>query len=444
MINTNRRGFIVKSVCLVLAVVMLGAMLCACTPESEKEEVADPILSYGDYEISLGLYQLMLSRMKGTLARNRYDITVTSDFWTKPHPLGEGMTNEEYYNKTILENCRNYLAAMVIFDEEELSLSDDVIASIEEEIEFYIDYDAEGSVANFDKKLGDYGTNSDELRQIYLIEAKYQAVISWLYGANASKIADNVKEDYYEENYYRFKQILVANFYYEFQKDENGDTIYFSPENGLPLYDEKGKYLYDEKGNRICDSFGAEIRFDEEGNRLYDKENGYTAPTTDEKGDAIKHYYSDVEMEARLKEAQNLVNSANGGNYHVLESEAEKWQLYEGATDYYADGYYISDIESAGYDEYLIDILKNLKEMDDGEARMVESESGYHVIMKYELDDKKYADKEYSEWFANFNQSLVTKLFLDRCSDFYSDIKTNEDNLKKAESIKYIGVNYNY
>lgn len=442
MINKKKTGFLVKAICLVLTVVLLCAMMCACTPQ--KEEVIDPILSYGEHEIPLGLYEFMLSRMKGTLARNRYDVTVTSNFWVTTHPLGNGLTNEEYYNKTILENCRNYLAALVIFEREGLSLSDEVVASIDEEIAFYVDYDADGSVAEFDEKLADYGINSEQLRQIYIIEAKYQAVISWLYGTNASKIADNVKEEYYKNNYYRFKQILVANFYYEFQTDENGDTIYFSAENGLPIYDEKGKYQYDENGSRLVDSFGVEIRFDENGKRLYDTENGHPAPTTNDKGVAIKHFYTKEEMDERLLEAEKLVESTNGENYAEFEEQIDKWQLYDGATDYYADGYYLSSIESAGYDDYLLDILDNLKEMNVGEVRMVKSDSGYHVVMKYELDDKKHSDKEYAEWFANFNQSLVTKLFLDKCSDFYSDIKTNEENLEKAESMKYIGINYNY
>lgn len=442
MLKENKTGILARAICLALVVLMLGAAFCSCAPD--KEEVKDPILSYGEHEIPLGLYEFMLSRMKGTLARNKYDVTVTSEFWTDIHPSTEDVTNQDYYNKVILDNCRNYLAALVIFEKEGLSLSDDVLESIDEEIQFYIDYDANGSVEEFDKILADYGTNSKELRQIYIIEAKYQAVVSWLYGSNASKIADKVKEEYYEENYYRFKQILVANFYYEFQKDENGDIIYFSSESGLPVYDESGKYKYDDKGSRIKDSFGVEIRFDENGKWLYDTENGYPAPTTNDKGEAIKHYYSEEEMEVRYLEAQKIRESANGGNYPAFESQMKDWQLYKGATDYYTDGYYLSDIESAGYDEYLCDILDNLKDMEVGESRLVESDSGYHVVVKYELDKGKYDESEYSAWFEGFNQSLITKLFLNKCSDFYSDIKTNEDNLKKAESMKYIGINYNY
>lgn len=442
MLKEKKKGIFARAICLVLVALMLGAMLCSCAPD--KEEVKDPILSYGEHEIPLGLYELMLSRMKGTLARNKYDVTVTSDFWTNIHPATDDVTNQDYYNKIILDNCRNYLAALVIFEKEGLSLSDSVLASIDEEIQFYIDYDADGSVEKFDKILADYGTNSEELRQIYIIEAKYQAVISWLYGSNASKIADNVKEDYYQENYYRFKQILVSNFYYEFQIDEHGNTIYFSSETGLPIYDEKGKYKYDENGNRLKDSFGAEIRFGENGEWLYDTKNGYPAPTTDDKGEAIKHYYSKEEMEKRYLEAQKIVESADGGNYHALESQMKDWELYEGAINYYTDGYYLSDIESSSYGEYLCDILDNLKDMEVGEARLVESESGYHVVVRYELDKGKYTNSEYSVWFENFNQSLITKFFLDKCSDFYDDIKMNDENLEKAESMKYIGINYNY
>ena len=79
-----------------------------------------------------------------------------------------------------------------------------------------------------------------------------------------------------------------------------------------------------------------------------------------------------------------------------------------------------------------------------GETKVIESDAGYHVIMKYELDKSKYADSDYAEWFTSFTQSLMTKLFLDKCDDFYADIELNEKNIKKARSIKSLGTNFDY
>ena len=428
----------IKIICTLLCLVMLCGVLSACA-----DRVKDPVLECEGQGISLDMYEFLLSRMKGTLARNKYDVTPLSEFWSEMHP-GTDKTNEVYYNDAILENCKNYLAALILFEEEGISLSASEIKAIEEEIGFYIDYDCGGDESKLDALLSRYGTDTEGLRKIYEIEAKYQAVITSLYGANGSQIADSVKEEYYQANYYRFKQILVSNFYYEYQKDDAGNVIYFDAETGKPIYDEKGVYHYKDDESRVTDKYGVAIRYDESGNILYDTEKGYPAPTTDEEGNAIQHKYTAEEMAARTERMQEMISAANIGDFSAFESKMPEWQLYEGATDYYPDGYYLSDLESSGYDENMIEILAALKEMKVGDIRAIESEAGYHVIMKYELDKGKYADGSYAEWFESFNQSLITKLFLDRCESFYSSINVNQSNLKKAKSIKSLGTNYDY
>ena len=438
MTGSNKKRLCVRVIALALALIIFSILLCSCA-----NRVESPVLEYDKQALSLSTYEFMLSRMKGTLARNKYDVEPLSEFWNEKHP-GSGLTNEEYYNQAILDNCKNYLAALILFDEDKLTLSSSDLAAIEEEIEFYIDYDCKGDESKLDAILSKYGTDTDGLRKIYEIEAKYQKVIASLYGANGSQIADSVKEEYYQANYYRFKQILVSNFYYEYQKDGKGDTIYFDRENGKPIYDTKGEYHYDDKGNRVTDKFGVAIRYDENGNILYDTEKGYPAPTTDDKGNAIQHKYSEEEMRARVEKMQDILDAAEGGNASAFEAKMPEWQLYEGAEEYYKDGYYLSDVDSSGYDDNMHNILAALKEMKVGETRVIESDAGYHVVMKYELDKGKYADSDYAEWFASFTQSLITKLFLDRCKAFYSSIEINEKNLKKAKSIKSLGTNYDY
>ncbi len=427
-----------RILCIVLSVFLVSAALISCA-----DRVKDPVLEYEGEKISLSMYEFMLSRMKGTLARNKYDVTPLSTFWDEKHP-GSELTNEEYYNRSILDNCKNYLASLVIFEEEGLSLSKSVLADIEEEISFYIDYDCGGDEGKLDILLSKYGTDAEGLRKIYEIEAKYQAVIAYLYGQDGSLIADNVKEEYYRENYYRFKQILISNFYYEYQEDKEGNIIYFDPESGKPVYDDDGEYKYDDKENRIVDSYGIAIRYDKDGKILYDKEKGVPAPTTDKNGNAIEHKYSKEEMEERTAAIEGIINAASNGNFSAFEAEMSKWEVYEGAGEYYKDGYYLSELESGGYDENLSEILASLKEMKVGEAKLIESESGYHIIMKYELDSGKFSDSEYAEWFSSFDQSLINKLFLDRCAKFYSNIEVNEKSLEKARSIKNIGTNYDY
>ena len=203
MVEDKKKSILIKLLCLCLAVIMLAIPLISCSDRVEK-----PILKCRGEKIGLGMYEFFLSRMKGTLARNKYDVSPTSEFWNEKHP-GSNLTNEEYYNQSILETCKIYLAALLMFEEEGLSLSHDTISEIKEDIQFFIDYDCSGSEEKFDKLLEKYGTDSEELYQIYEMEAKYRAVISALYGSDGSLISDMVKEEYYQNNYYRFKQILV-------------------------------------------------------------------------------------------------------------------------------------------------------------------------------------------------------------------------------------------
>ena len=110
----------------------------------------------------------------------------------------------------------------------------------------------------------------------------------------------------------------------------------------------------------------------------------------------------------------------------------------------YPDGYYLSDIESAGYDDYLSEMLEKLKDMEVGEIAYLESDYGYHIIMRYELDAGRFGDSLYKEWFEGLDSALINKLFLAKCEDVIKDISENEGNLGKAKSIKDIGINFDY
>lgn len=426
-----------------VAIVLMLATLCVCVVSCSEYQVKDPVLEYGEHKISLAMYEFMLSRMKGSLARNKYDVN-SEEFWSKTH-AGTDMTNEEYYHDSILTTCKNYLAALIMFEQNGYTLPESTLADIDEEISFYIDYDGKGETERFNALLAKYGVTAEDLKQIYIVEEKYQYLIKALYGANGSLISDAVKQKYYEENYYRCKQILVSDFYYKYEKDEQGNIIYYDPENGEPLYDMKnGEYIYNDDGNMIRDSYGNVIYYDADGKILYDTVKGYPSAVLDDNGEAVKYYYTDEEKAEREERMQEFLDSVKKGNYSAFESEMQNWQLYERAEDYYTDGYYLSRIESAGYDEYMFDILEALEEMDEGEIRVIDTEYGHHIIMKYELDEGKFAQSGYAEWFASFNSSLITKLFLDKCESFYSKISVNEENLAKARSIKSIGTNFDY
>lgn len=437
--NKIKRNSSIRAVAVILAVLMLAAIFASCT--GGKEAVADTVLECGEEKLPLYFYEFMLSRMKGALARYKYEVT-SPDFWdTKTE---DGQTYEEYYNASILENCKNYLAAAVLFDRQGLKLSDATLAEIDEEIAFYVNYDGGKDVKKFNSLVSKFGVDADTLRECYIIEAKYEYVIADIYGGG-SLIDGSVKEEFYRENYVRFKQILLPKFYYEYELDSEGDPFYFDPESGLPLYDTAhGYYRFDKDGNCVKDRYGEVIYYDADGNIAYDKVNGQPSVKLDESGAGVSRDYTAEELAEIESEAKALSETLKSGKFTAFEEEKAKHVNILGAEEAYPDGYYLSRTEAAGYDDYLVDILELLETMEVGDIGYYESEYGYHVIMKYELDEGKYSDGKYAEWFTKLESALVNMLFLNKVSEILPDITVNEEALAKARSIRNIGTNYDY
>ena len=85
-----------------LASLLLAALLCmSCfvSCSGKKVEVKDPVLECDEGAIPLSFYEFLLSRMKGTLARNRYEVN-DPEFWATKIE-GSDMTYESYYNESI-------------------------------------------------------------------------------------------------------------------------------------------------------------------------------------------------------------------------------------------------------------------------------------------------------------------------------------------------------
>ena len=435
---------IIRLLALLLSLAVMVAALVGCGL-GQKSNVIDPVIEYKGEGIPTSFYSLMLSRMKGTLARNKYDVKSDS-FWAKTVD-GTDMTYEEYFNSMILDECRIYLCVLAFFEEEGLTLPESVIDAIDEEIEYYVSlgYVGGGSVEKLDEILAPYGVDSESLREAYEIEAKYSYLLAYLYGTDGSLIADNVKDDFYRNNYYRFKQIILPNYYYEFEIDDFGDEIYFDEESGRPLYDsENGSVMYDADGSRIKNEYGDVIYFDSLGNILYDKENGKRSVVLDENGEAMPIFFTDRELEARAELAQSIAESLEVGDFDTFEALMSQYNVNYGEAESYPDGYYLSRLEESGYEGYMVEMLASLEEMEVGECCYLESEYGQHIIMKYELDSGKYADGNYSEWFGAFTESLISALFSNKCQSVQDKITVNEENIANAKSIKELGINFDY
>ena len=436
-----RKRRIIKIAALLLSLLTIFSLV-SCAEETKSDTT--PIFECGEETLPLYFYEFMLSRAKGTLARNKYPVD-DPDFWATVIE-GDGRTYEEFYNDFVYDSCKNYFAAALIFDAEGLTLSKSALAEIDEEVDYYIDYDGDGSRDKFNALIGKFGIDAEALRQCYIIEAKYNYVVSYLYGGG-ELIGDTVKEEFYDANYHRFKQILLRNYYYEYQYDEQGNLIYFDDDTGKPVYDQKnGSVKYDSKGYRIKDEFGVDIYYDKDGKIIYDTVKGKPSPVPDEDGNGVKHYYTEEQMAERKARAEAICESLAECGTEEFESEIARINAEEMIFEIYTDGYYLSRTESdnyIGYD-YIVEILALLENMQVGDVRFLETESGCHVIMKYKLDDGRYNDGEYAAWFEDFNSNIISMLFGDKLEKMAAEITEKSENLLGARSITEIGVNFDY
>lgn len=451
--NKKRKAVIISVAILLAVAIISGAIIAAVLLMREPA-----VMTCDGESISLSFYEFMLSRVKGELYRERLDVD-SEEFWSSKMPESD-MTYEEYYTNSVLESCKVYLMSLIMYNElvksgELEKLPQSYYDQIDEDIQLYIDlgYVGDGSEDKFNSILSDYGVDADGLREIYIAEAKAQYVKDYLYGgSDASKISDSVKEEYYEENYYRFKHILVGNFYYKYIVDGSGNVMYFEDDDdGRVLYDtENGERHFDEDGNYLRDSDGTEIYFikgtdPEQKLYAYDKENGVTRFETDSDGQIKRYEYTDAEMSERKKIADSLCG-IEAGDFDTFEQKGSDGSVNTDYSKTFAttDGIYMSDIEISSYSGYMPELLAAVKTLDVGEITSVEAEDGYHVIMRYEPDEGAYSDEDSEEWFTSFNTSLITKLFLEKCQGNFSGIEIDAEKLGTARSMAEIGVNTDY
>lgn len=425
--------------------VMLVSALAACSKEEPRETSADtsPILECEGVELPLFFYEFMLSRVRGNLAREGHKVT-DPDFWYQEIE-GDGRTVEEYYNDYVLGLCKNYLAALIIFEREELSLPESTLAEIDEEVQYYIDYDGKGDEAAFSESIRRFGIDAEALRRCYVIEKKYDYLMNYLYG-DGQLIGDVVREEYYDKYYLCFNQILILKYKPEFQKDSQGNVIYFDS-NGKPLYDKKnGSVMYNADGSHITDSKGQSIYYDETGRILYDVENGKPSDLLDKDGNPVRVPYTDTDLAERLERAEELAASLEREDFESFEKKIAEVHSEEMIFVNASEKYYVSRLEEENYFDYpyMKLILAELEEMAVGEISMIESRDAYHVIMKYDLEDEVYKDSTNADWFTNLDSKIILDLFRGKMADVLPKITENSENLAKARSITRVGTNYDY
>lgn len=431
-----------KILILTLACVLILTSVMGCSSSGKT------MIELEDSEISVNLFMLMLSRMKGSLSSS-YSFgaqALKDSFWDTVMNASTGMTYNEYYTNMVLDNAKTYIAALSLFEELDLKLPDSYIDEIDSELDELVKNDGKGSKSTLNSILAEFGANYKVLRDAYIMEAKIAYLNDHLFGSGGSKIAEELKQEYYKENYVRFRQIFFFTTKPVYQTDVNGDEIYYTSD-GKIAYDKENGIKKEENGAVVKDKNGdiVFVKYDEAGKEhiAYDKGTKDSPntrnPVLDENGNVVTTKLSASEHIALQDKATLIIeNEAVTGDYTLFDSLVDKYGEDEGM-DQYPNGYYFT--ETSDYDSP--EVVDALFEMSDGEIRKVSSEYGIHIIMKYKLDDGGYSNEENADFFTSFTSSLKNVLFAQYLEKYKENIVVDEE-LFATVSMKSVGANYNY
>ena len=389
--------------------------------------------------LSVNLYELMLSVQKGNMAymiNYWYGDVNSEDFWGTV--IDESSTTyDDYYTAAVYKKAQNLLGAVALFEEMGLTLPAATVEKIDADIDRLIE--EQGSKKELNTVLSAYNVNVDMYREYKRMEAKSSYLAETLYGTNGSKIGAMLKEQYLADHYVAFQQILIANYYYVFKTDKNGDVIY---------YTSTGKVAYDtERGTPKLED-GAFVYYTEDGRIAYDTATGKPSPVLDETGTQKTEKYSKEEMLERADLAVELRDMAGDSEavFHSLRATYNDEATAEDGLCYLATNVDYASINMGFMDE----IADTLAELAVGEVAIVPSDYGYHIVRKYAVEAGAYADKKNAQWFTDsaygvydFMNNLENELFLERIADTVARIET-DDELLASVTIKQVAPNYNY
>ena len=472
--------------CLLAAVLLLSG--CASHGKT--------LMTAGDNEISVNVFQLYLSRMKYSLKLAGDDIG--SDKYWSTYINTDNVTQAQFYTDQVFQGLKQIAAALILYDEEGLTLSKEDEDKIDKLLDEMIEEIGEGSKSKFNSVLAAYGVNLTVLRDAYIIEAKLAQLKTHLYGKEGELIASVAKEEFYDGLYYRGKQMLISNQYHDHEKDADGRTVYYKTDaegnltaeiaydtvNGTPceeggktVYREFGGIAYDTKNGKVSsdakrDDRGDLIYYLTDGRIAYDTETGKATAETDANGDAVyrtwvvaydestersapKYYYdkngkiktatyTDEEMAKRLLVAKKIAEDCSKSeNGEALFDEYAK--EYSDSLDFdekfAPNGMYFAT-GSAMSDALFSAMAAELSKIQVGELVVMDSTSGYYVLMRCELDDGAWGQEANATWFASFTELLVEHMLQKRLQqDGYIDRVQVDEALRKTVDITMVDAN---
>lgn len=398
------------------------------------------LMRVGKTELTVNTYELLLSRMKGTLAYNGYDVD-QAEFWDYIWSA-DGATYEDYFSSEILSAAKDMLLRLYLFDEVyHLTLPQSYLDDIDVYMADILENDFDNSKTKMNSELSKYGVNEKMLRENYIMEDKLDYLATYL----SSMTADSAREEYYQNNYVCFRQILFPLYEYQYVTDENGDLVYYRQGTNYIAYDTKnGKTQQATDGTLRKDENGDTMYFWEDGSVAYDTENGdLMGLDADQDGYVDYVELSKEESENVTANAKKLQGLIENGDFSTFEAYGAEYAGDDGVWDAYPNGIFLNNEKSYSLD-YLNELSSQLNEANVGDLILYRSDSAYHLVMKYSLEEQAWDDTANSDWFNDFEDELMETVIAALCQDYMNQIEIDEEALATVTGIKEIGANWNY
>lgn len=342
---------------------LLCLVLTVCFFASCSSSMGETLMSLDGERITVNMYRLWLSRVKGSYGGSDDSV------WDQRSE--DGRTYNEVFTGFVKQNAMTFLCALHEFDELSLKLPQKELDAIDETMNTILKERGEGDKDLLNSQLSQFGVNYDILREIYVIEAKMNHLKDYLYGENgAEPISDNVRNEYYRDNYIRIKQI----FFYTANK---------------PVTDSEGNYVYGDDGY---------------------------VQTRD---------YTEEELAEQKKKASQVMTSLTAGQDFDLMMAS---QNEDTAAQTYPGGYYLTKSST-----YVDEVIEKAFELAENEFAMVESEYGIHIVKRLPLEEKGYSIKANEDFFSDFEETLRTEVFTARLSKHEGKIKIDEELLSQYD-----------
>ncbi len=428
------KHILTRALALLLTLLMLLAAFTGCGKHGQT------MIEVGDYELSVNLYMLYLSRMKGSLGQAGEDVG-SSSFWNSILSYSEGTTVAEFYNAKVLQGLKQIAASLYLYDELGLELPKETEDAIDEWIDALVEDVGEGSKAQLNSILSQFGANITVLRDASIVEAKLQQLKTHLYGEDGALLTALAKEEFYKDHYVRGR-VLIINNYYTAHDRKDGVSVYYQADGVHIAYDTVNGVATDEKDDNGDVIYRVQKEDGSLGGIAYDKENGRLKYITDKDGNYQDAEYTPEEMEDKYKALTEIAEKCKDDPdlfLRCIEDYSDQYEVIEKIMPngmYFAEGSYTTD--SAFYT-----FAAELNKLEVGELVILNSTDGYYLLQRIALDDEAWNVSENAQWFTSLPALCVEAMLQMRAEDYMQYVKLDEE-LAKSASIADVAANTYY